>query len=189
MSDQERTLVAVASVLDEHGVPYVVIGGLANAVWGEPRATLDIDVTVWVDEPEIAAVAEVLTSEFDVLVSHPVEFVKENRVLPLSSVSGVRIDVIFGLLPFERDAIRRGVVREVGDGPVRFCTAEDLILMKIVSDRERDRADAEGVALRRMAELDLAYLEPRVRELADLLGKPEIWGRWSAWKERAARRP
>jgi hypothetical protein len=188
VSDQESALVMLAAVLDENRIPYMVIGGLANAVWGEPRATLDIDVTVWVDESAIAAVAKKLSVVFRVLAEDPIGFVHENRVLPLESGRGVRVDLIFGLLPFERDAVRRAVVRMVAGAPVRFCTAEDLILMKIISNREQDLTDAAGVTVRRMAELDLAYIEPRVRELADLLGNPEITRRWLAWKATAADR-
>ena len=188
MSDQESALLRVAAAFDRRHTPYMVIGGLANVVWGEPRATLDVDVTVWVDEPELAGVVADLCAAFRSMVEDPLGFVKETRVLPLESGEGVRLDVIFGLLHFEREAIARAVAIEVAGAPVRFCTAEDLILMKIISDRTQDLADAEGVALRRMAELDLGYLEPRVRELAELLENPEIMRRWSAWRASAAGR-
>ena len=188
MSDQESALVELAALLGRNGIPYMVIGGLANAVWGVPRATLDIDVTVWVDDAGIAPLIEQLSEEFRVLAGDPGAFVRETRVLPLESERGVRADVVFGLLPFERDAVERAVQVPVAGARVRFCTAEDLILMKIISSRERDLADAEGVALRRMADLDLSYLEPRVQELSNLLGRPEIAERWEAWKSTAARR-
>ena len=32
----------------------MVIGGIANAVWGEPRATVDVDVTVSVREEDLS---------------------------------------------------------------------------------------------------------------------------------------
>ncbi len=188
MTDLESALVALAAVLERARIPYMVIGGLANAVWGEPRATLDIDVTVWVDEPGIAAAVASLSEAFRPLTGDPVGFVKETRVLPLESEHGVRLDVLFGLLPFERDAIARGVALAVAGTPIRFCTAEDLILMKAVSNRERDRADAEGVTVRRLEDLDLGYLEPRICELAELLGRPEIARRWEEWKSKARRR-
>lgn len=46
MTSQEQALVRLARRLSDLEVPYMVIGGVANAVWGEPRATLDIDVTL-----------------------------------------------------------------------------------------------------------------------------------------------
>ncbi len=30
--------------LEREKIPFVVVGGLANAVWGEPRATRDVDL-------------------------------------------------------------------------------------------------------------------------------------------------
>jgi hypothetical protein len=64
---------------------------------------------------------------------------------------------------------------------VHVVTPEDLILMKIISERPRDVADAEAIARRRIAELDLAYLEPRIRELATALESDAILNRWRNW--------
>ena len=94
----------------------------------------------------------------------------------------MRIDVIFGLLPFEEEAVRRAQRTRIGDRDVCVCTPEDLILMKIVSTRPRDLDDARGILSRRLRELDLAYLEPRLHELADLLDRPEIDRRWEEWE-------
>ena len=48
-------------------------------------------------------------------------------------------DLIFGALPFEETAIRRARVMSVAGERVRVCAPEDLIVLKIVSDRARDR--------------------------------------------------
>jgi hypothetical protein len=74
----------------------------------------------------------------------------------------------------------------VEGGSVRFCTAEDLVLMKIISSRERDLADARAIVLRRLDSLDLGYLEPRVAELAALLARDDIKRRWEQWRAEAA---
>jgi hypothetical protein len=42
MSAQHRALVELCDALDEAQLPYMLVGGQANATWGEPRATLDI---------------------------------------------------------------------------------------------------------------------------------------------------
>ncbi len=180
----EQALADVAALLDAARIPYMLVGGLANAIWGEPRATIDIDVTVWVDEAAIPAAIGQLAEAFQPLVSDARAFVADTRVLPLQAASGVRIDVIFGLLPFEREAIERARRIEVAGILVAVCTPEDLILMKIVSERGRDQDDARAVAGRRLPELDLGYLEPRLRELAIGLDMPEILERWTAWTRR-----
>jgi hypothetical protein len=187
MSVLEKALVKLARTLSENAIPYMIIGGMANAVWGEPRATLDIDATVWVRDEEIDKTVAWLHKVFRPLVSDPADFIRDTRVLPLESEGGIRIDLIFATLPYERQAIGRAVEIAVEAFPVLFCTPEDLILHKIISKRKRDQADARGVTLRQLKSLDLAYLDPRIRELAEALDRPEMWQSWEQWKEEAAK--
>lgn len=188
MNAQEAAILDLARLLAGAGIPYMLIGGHANAVWGEPRATLDVDVTIWTSEQQANDVLRILKPHFSCLVEDPESFVSDVRVLPLISDQGVRVDLIFGLLPFEEQAIRRARVVGLGGAEVRVCSPEDLILMKIISERQRDLDDARGVTLVRYADLDLAYLEPRIHELAELLEKPAILQHWATWKEVAERR-
>jgi hypothetical protein len=51
---QLEALRQVDAFLQECGFPYVVIGGIANAVRGEPRATHDADLKVLVQRMTIA---------------------------------------------------------------------------------------------------------------------------------------
>lgn len=49
MNGIETALVRLSAFLEAAGVPYMVIGGIANLRWGRPRLTQDHDVTVRVD--------------------------------------------------------------------------------------------------------------------------------------------
>ncbi len=174
MKGLESALVSVARFLDAQALPYMVIGGMANAIWGVPRATLDVDVTVWAPPGPPPDVLAAFDGPFQVRPAKPLEFVRDTRVLPVETLDGVRIDVIFGMLPFERDAISRAVTRTIQGSPVRFCTAEDLVLLKIMSERPRDLDDVRHVIREQIRDLDRDYLDPRVAELAVLLERPEI---------------
>jgi predicted nucleotidyltransferase len=185
MTALERALVTAVRRLEELEIPYMLIGGLANAVWGEPRATLDVDITVWVPEDMIAGLVNKFEPELRPMISDPASFIRETRVLPLVSDENIRVDLIFGLVQLEQDAIDRAVTVTVAGLQLRCCTAEDLILMKIISDRPQDQFDARGIALRRIRELDLDYLEPRIQELARGLERPRILQNWLAWKNEA----
>ena len=176
-----QALAELHRTLADLAVPHMVIGGLANALWGVPRATLDIDLTLWVEEPVIPDLVRSLCSRFTCLAEDPERFVQQTRVLPVD-LAGVKADLIFGLLPFEREAIGRAVSHLVEGESVPFCTAEDLVLHKIVSDRERDRDDVRGIMRVRRGKLDLDYLEPRVRDLARLLDRPPLWDDYLAWR-------
>lgn len=113
-------------------------------------------------------------SAFRILPGDSLAFVRTTRVLPLETKEGVRVDLIFGQLPYEERAIRRAVVHEPAGLGIRVCTAEDLIVHKIISDRAQDREDIRGIIQRRGAQLDRAYLDPIVEGLARELARPDL---------------
>jgi hypothetical protein len=183
MNSLEWALINLADILSTNNIPYMIIGGMANAVWGEPRSTIDIDATVWLGEETTNRIVSILSGFFHPIVHDPSKFVLDTNVLPLESKDGVRVDLIFGRLTYEKEAIERSVEINIEGVQIRFCTPEDLILHKIISERERDINDARGIAVRRMKSLDLSYLEPRIQELSNAMEKPEIWESWQQWKK------
>ncbi len=60
-----------------------------------------------------------------------------------------------------------------------------MILHEIISDRGRDRDDVGGVVARLGASLDRSYLDPKVREMAAGLGKPDILSFYRSCLEQA----
>jgi hypothetical protein len=170
----EAAVTDVAAFLEEGAVPYMVIGGFANLVWGRPRLTQDLDVTVSVAEERWPRFIEDLGRRFRILVDAPHAFARETRVIPLSTPTSVRVDMILAGLPYEEEALRRAVTVTLAGRGVRFCSAEDLIIHKLASDRPRDREDVEGILVRQRGALDCAYLDPRIEALATGLERPEI---------------
>jgi hypothetical protein len=150
----------LARALDGAGIPYMVIGGQAVLLHGEPRLTRDIDITLGVDS---SAFARVLALGRSIGLSPSVpdveRFVQKTNVLPLfSELAAIRIDLIFSFTPYEAQAIERATFLSVSDTPVRFATAEDLIIHKLVAGRPRDLEDVRGI-LARQRHLDEAYLK------------------------------
>ena len=186
MKTFETALKDIAALFNKHHIDYMVIGGLANAKWGQPRATLDIDITIWVQDDEIEHIISIFQQTYTIRVDNPFEFIAETRVLPVKTPEDQPIDIIFGALPFEQQAIERAVEVIIGHSAIKFCTAEDLILLKIISDRQRDLEDIEGIINFQKENLDYSYLEPRILELTDLLDRPEIARQWQKWKSQTA---
>lgn len=174
MTGLEAALVEVASTLESLAVPYMLIGGLAVSAWGEPRATLDLDLAIWVEPEELEPTVARLCKQFRPLPADPVSFVRQTHVLPVQTSQEVRADLIFGALPYERRAIGRARPREVAGKTITLASVEDLILMKLISEREKDLEDARRLLRRFRASLDRAYLGPQLQELAEALGRPEI---------------
>jgi hypothetical protein len=188
MAELDEALMILASWLDRDRVPYMVIGGFAVTIWGEPRFTRDLDVTILVPAEQIRSTINRICSAFTALVTDAMKFVADTRVLPIM-INSVPVDLIFAALPYEEAAIARARTINLKNGAVRICAPEDLILHKIVSPRPRDHEDIEGVFRYRHVELDYDYLDPRVEELADALADRSMLDWYRALRERWKEKP
>ncbi|MDP2754032.1 MAG: nucleotidyltransferase [Nitrospirota bacterium] len=185
MNKLEDALKDIQNFLKARGVPYMIIGGIGNLVWGEPRMTVDIDITIHISDVKERDFIKEAGSKFKVLVGNPDEFVKKTRVLPIEIIESVKGDIIFAGLYYEKMAIERAVEVEISKNTkVRVCTAEDLIIYKAISEREKDWQDIEGILLRRGALLDKKYILSWLSQFASALDKPGIKKRFGGlWKE------
>ena len=109
---------------------------MAVGLWGEPRTTLDLDFTIWVEPDQWAQTIADLTAQYETQLPEAIRFVMERRVLPITTRQGIRVDLAFAVLPYEHEMIRRAVVRELEGHRIRLASVEDLLLMKLVADRE-----------------------------------------------------
>jgi len=147
MTPLDRAIHAIIQVLDSERIEYAIVGGIANAVWGEPRATIDVDVTVAVDDHALPATIATSTSRFRSAVADATAFVRQTRVLLLDTADGVRIDVIFALLPFGLEAIRRARKVVLAGRTVAVVTPEDLVLRNRRLLRTSSRGLANGMSV------------------------------------------
>jgi hypothetical protein len=179
MTRLEAALLDVASFLDERRVPYMVIGGFANLLWGVERFTRDLDIAFEVPTEDLDGLILALQDRFEVTVPDPPAFARRNHLLRMRTRTDVDVDLVWALIPYEIAAIRRAVAVEVHRKHVKVCTAEDLIVHKLASERAQDAVDVEGIVERQAGRLDLDYLWPKVKELAAGLERPEIAERFS----------
>lgn len=149
-------LVRVTALLDRIGVEYAVIGAHGVNAWLEPRFTADIDVTAHIDAETTARLRTALAAEgFEVaavlgdsLPSGPdfVRFASPDRMVVLE-IQAAKTDL-------QREVIRRA--REISTG-VPVATPEDLIILKLIADRAKDRQDLLGLIA--LPDLDWAHIE------------------------------
>ncbi len=156
----EELLKRLAQALDLAAIPYMVFGGQAVLLYGEPRLTRDIDITLGTPPDHCGDVlAMVAQLGLHVLVEDAEKFVRETLVLPAMDVpSGIRIDFVFTFSEYERAAIARARTVLVDDVAVRFTAIEDLIVQKIVAGRPRDLDDVKAVVLKNPG-FDRGYVE------------------------------
>src|SRR5512135_2369360 len=117
-----EVLKAVVRCLDASAIPYVIMGGQAVLQYGESRLTRDIDLTIALTPEEIDKVLRPLQScGFSPIPANVREFVNETWVLPVEhSETAVRVDIVFSILPFERNAISDANEIDFGGVRLRF---------------------------------------------------------------------
>jgi hypothetical protein len=146
----EELLARLALALKKNNIPYMIIGGQAVLLYGEPRLTRDIDVTLGIDVdglPKIIKMAKGLNLK--PLPPEVQDFVKKTRVLPTKDEStGIRVDFIFSFTPYERQAIQRAREVPITKALVKFASPEDVIIHKVFAGRARDLDDVRSILLK-----------------------------------------
>jgi predicted nucleotidyltransferase len=168
----ERLLRKIALQLKKASIPYMVIGGQAVLLYGEPRLTRDIDITLGIGVEELGKVKKILRSTgLKILVKNDKEFVAKTMVLPvMDRESGIRIDFTFSYSVYERQAIERARDIKLGRTSVRFASLEDLVIHKVIAGRARDLEDVGSVLLKN-PKYDSRYIEKWLAEFDQSLGE------------------
>lgn len=165
----------VSQFFTQHGIPYVIIGGLAVQEWGGARLTVDADFTVASPLEGSAEIVQLITAHFPSRISDPQALAQRARMILVRASNGVEVDISLGLPGYEDELFRRAVEIEVEtEKYVRVCSAEDLIIHKAVAGRPQDIVDIESVVLRQGRRLNVAYIRRWLGEFSDLLANPDI---------------
>jgi hypothetical protein len=128
----------------------MIIGGQAVLLYGEPRLTKDIDITLGIGIDGLVRIENISRAlSLKSLVDDTEKFVKETMVYPvLHETSGIRVDFIFSFSPYERQAIERAKDIKMGKSVVRFAALEDVLVHKVFAGRARDMEDIESILLK-----------------------------------------
>jgi hypothetical protein len=170
MSNLFITVRTLQARLDKAGIASIIIGGVAIAVWGEPRVTRDVDLKVMLGREEAGRLLTVLAPDYVSLLPDPITALHRQAMLFVQDEAGTRLDLLLADTPYDVLAIQRGRDIEVQSGlTIRVCSPEDLIIYKLISTRPRDHEDAAGVVRRQGDALDDLYVLDWLRQFEQAL--------------------
>jgi len=93
VADLDAIVAEVAGALNKAGIRYMVIGGIANAVWGKPRATTDIDIVIGIGAGYTPKILKALGKQIARQPEDAREFVHATGIFPFDHRSGIRVEI------------------------------------------------------------------------------------------------
>lgn len=157
----------VVNLLESIRSPYLIIGGMATGVLGEPRLTHDIDAIIDADSKIISALLhKAKATGFSFNEQTVMNNRKQKGTFRLHYHKSW-VDLIIASTEIERVAFSRAHRVKVLGIEASFPSPEDFILFKLIPGRPKDLLDVESVILRHQEKLDKEYLNQWAQRLSD----------------------
>jgi predicted nucleotidyltransferase len=159
MALSENQITHVCQALNASGAPYVVIGGLALSLWGDPRLTYDIDFLVYLtDEKDVKmflsrGVKEGLS--FD--MNEALRTFKTHRAF-VGKEGDLHLDFLVAGTAYETELYERRRQVMYAGLALPVASPEDMILLKLMAGRDKDLVDIKNIIARQGLKLDKAYI-------------------------------
>lgn len=173
MLPDSKALESVIAFLSERKIPYMIIGGVANSIWGRSRATRDADFKISIDMP-LEEFRKMVLEHFPARPTNIPANQLSPHVIHIWALPNVAADLLVSIFDYERDAIDRALEFNVEGVMARVCTAEDLIIHKAIAGRGIDWQDVEGILFRQHGKLDVKYIRKWLAQFAEGLDNPEM---------------
>ncbi len=180
MNRLEQTLTKIAQLFGDNGIPYMLIGGYSMAIHGYPRFTEDLDITLGVDIDAFDEVLRTVSKDFKTLVADPKEFAEKTNVLLLESIAtGVRVDLVFSFIDFERQAIEEAETIIINKIPIKNVSIENLLVYKMLAGRERDKEDVKTLLNAYNKAISKDKVSEKIKQLSIIL-ENDVYASWRA---------
>lgn len=167
-------LAALKQALAGLGLDWYLFGAQAAGLYGAPRVTADVDVTVRLGSRAAEDLAAAVAAAGFDLRADDADFVEQTRVMPVvHRATGIPADLVIagpGLEELFFERVRRTDFFGV---EVPVAAPEDLVVMKILAGRAKDIEDVEAM-LAAVDDIDLDLLRGTLAMLEEALGQSDL---------------
>jgi hypothetical protein len=169
-------LAALAKVLRSQNVRWYVFGAQAAIVYGSPRMTMDVDVTISLAQDRVRPLVDaLLAAGFESRVDDLNAFFTRSRVVPLvHRRTKMPLDLVVARDSLELTFLERARVIDIGRLRVPVITPEDLVIAKLFAGRPRDLEDVRAVLGSMHESLDLRYVRTILGQLDEAEDRADL---------------
>ena len=167
-------LIALAPVASRWGRWYV-FGAQAVILYGVPRLSADVDVTLALepDAPD-RFVVDMTAAGFSLRIDDP-DFVRRTRVMPFIHTStGMPVDVVLAGSGLEDEFLARARPTDVYGTVLPVIDLADLIIAKVLAGRPKDIDDARALWRLHGRTVDADRIRQMLRLLEEALAQGDL---------------
>ncbi len=158
----------LADALEKAALPYAIGGALALAYYAVPRATVDVDINVFIppatELPSLLHTLQEAGFAPDAAAS-TIERQATTEGQFRGYIDGLRVDVFVPAIDYYTELQQRRRQVPLSGRPAWVLGPEDIAILKLMFYRRKDLADVESLLREQGETLDLKFVADKLREL------------------------
>ncbi|HXI24907.1 MAG TPA: nucleotidyltransferase [Pyrinomonadaceae bacterium] len=183
LSDPTTVLIEASRALERAGLQSAAFGGLALAMYGQPRETKDADLAV-TDIELASAESAFRDAALNVLRAFDRVTFGGLFVSRLTLIGGIAgsLNTVDLVEPrssrYASEVLVRALDTSLRNQPLRVVSPEDFVILKVLATRDRDLEDARTILSALAAQLDFELIEHELQRLAGEISDYDFLSRW-----------
>jgi hypothetical protein len=182
LDDPIALMLASASAFERAGIAAAAYGGLTLGMYGEPRETRDADLVVVGVASDTARNALLVIGVTVVIAFADVTF--GGTTVTRSLVGGGQLNTVDLVAPrsprYAQAVMTRALTGTLRGESLRVVSAEDFVILKVLSTRSRDLEDAASVLEKQRDRLDVQLMRDEIEVLATEVSDHDVRARFSS---------
>ncbi len=163
----QQAFEALVSTLNERGVRYAIIGGMAIIQHTRVRTTDVIDALLAVPQVALPGLFEALRQRgFTVDVQQNIRELRNDGVTSIR-FADVIVDLMQPMIPAYAHVLDRAISTDILGHPVRISSAEGLVVMKLIAMRSQDEGDIQDLLGAYGGELDFDFIRSELETFTE----------------------
>ena len=102
----------------------------------------------------------------------------ENPFIISVLIEDVVVDFLLTIPGYEELIIKRSIQIDIRGKQIRICSAEDLVIQKVIAGRVKDWDDVKALLIEQKNRLDENYVVDWLKQFADVLENPDIFTKY-----------